>query len=146
MNLMIREAEIGDLDGILQVENACSGMPWTMAQLEEELNYRFAHTFVAEKDERIAGFFTMHILGDEAHLNEFDVLPLEQNAGIGNALLRRLLEICNESGVRKITLEVRQSALPARHLYEKNGWKQVGVRKNFYRSPTEDGLVLLLET
>lgn len=145
MSMMIREAVINDLEGILNVENSCSGMPWTMAQMEEELNYRYAHTFVAEKEGKVVGFFTMHILGDEAHLNEFDVLPAEQNAGIGSALLRKMLTLCEESGVRKVTLEVRRSAFPARHLYEKFGWKQAGTRKDFYRSPLEDGLVLLLE-
>lgn len=145
MNLTIREAMVSDLEEILNIENSCSGMPWTRAQMEEELSYRYAHTFVAEKDSRIVGFFTMHILDDEGHLNEFDVLPAEQNSGIGSALLEKLLILCGESGVRKVTLEVRTSAMPARHLYEKFGWKQVGIRKGFYRCPTEDGLVLLLE-
>ena len=58
MNLTIREAMVSDLEEILNIENSCSGMPWTRAQMEEELSYRYAHTFVAEKDSRIVGFYT----------------------------------------------------------------------------------------
>ena len=51
----------------------------------------------------------------------------------------------NQRGSHCLTLEVRASNAPARKLYEKLGFVQVGIRPNYYQHPREDGLILRKE-
>ena len=146
MRCMIRKAEIRDLDALTAIEAECSGMPWTHDQMEEEILFRFARTYVCEEEGRVVGFLSAHVLEDESHINEFGVMPGFRNRGIGQKLLSAYLEECADTGVNKITLEVREGAAPAIRLYEKNGWKKIGLRKGFYRNPAEDGIVMMLES
>ena len=141
----IRNAEINDLDALTEIENECSGMPWTYDQMEEEILFRFARTYVCEEEGAVVGFLSAHVLEDEGHINEFGVKAGSRNRGHGQALLSAFLEDCADTGVKKITLEVREGAASAIRLYEKNGWKRVGFRRDFYRNPTEDGIVMMLQ-
>ena len=62
--------------------------------------------------------------------------------GIASALMRQLMTELRAIGSEKLTLEVRASNMPARGLYAKLGFVQVGLRKNYYRDPKEDALIL----
>ena len=145
MNLLIRKADTGDLDFLEDIEKECSGMPWSREQFEEELNYPLAHTYVALADGEPAGFFSMHVVADDAHLNEFGVRSGYRRRGIGTALAEKMLGICRNNECSVFSLEVRESALPAISLYEKIGCRRAGTRKNFYLNPKEDALVYIIE-
>ena len=73
------------------------------------------------------------------------VHPDYQRQGIGEALVLALIEGLKARGSRCLTLEVRASNDPAKRLYEKLGFRAVGRRKNYYRSPKEDGEILRKE-
>lgn len=145
MNCTVRKAENKDLEELTEIEALCSGMPWTQDQMAEEILFRFARTYVCEEEGRVVGFLSAHVLEDESHINEFGVMPGFRNRGLGQKLISAFLEECAETGVKKITLEVREGAAPAVRLYERNGWKRIGLRKGFYRNPAEDGIVMILE-
>ncbi len=91
---------------------------------------------------RILGFSVFHRVDSEAELRNIAVAPEYRRQGIAKALLedgcRRLYAV----GVRKLFLEVRESNLPALELYRKFGFEPQGRRKEYYRHPTEDALVL----
>ena len=145
MNLLIRKAEIEDLDFLEEIERDCSGMPWTRQQFEEELQFPLAHTYIAVSDGEPAGFFSMHVVADDAHLNEFAVKSQFRRQGIGMELAKKMMAICKEYGCAVFSLEVRESALPAIALYEKMGCKKTGVRKDFYLNPKENALIYIFE-
>ncbi|MBQ6823618.1 MAG: ribosomal protein S18-alanine N-acetyltransferase [Clostridia bacterium] len=71
--------------------------------------------------------------------------PDHRRMGIGSALLSALIEAFRARGGTTLFLEVRASNAPAVALYEKHGFRRVGVRRNYYQQPTEDGLVYSLE-
>ena len=73
------------------------------------------------------------------------VAPEWRRQGVAQALLTDLLAALRARGIRSLTLEVRASNRPARSLYEKNGFFQAGLRKNYYFQPVEDALILRKE-
>ena len=83
---------------------------------------------------------------DEAHITTFAVHPGWRRRGIGDRLLLELLDIALERGAREATLEVRLSNLPARRLYEKFGFRPVGLRPRYYTDDNEDALIMTTPT
>lgn len=144
MNLVIRKADTGDLDFLEETEKECSGMPWNREQFEEELAFPLAHTYIAEAEGEPAGFFSMHVVADDAHLNEFAVRSGYRRLGIGMQLAEKMLEICRDNRCSVFSLEVRESAAPAVSLYEKIGFVKTGRRKGFYLNPKEDALIYIM--
>lgn len=145
MNLVIRKAEIKDLDSLVSIEYECSGMPWNREQFMEELHFPLGHTYVADLDGPVVGFFSMHIVADDAHLNEFGVKREYRRQGIGFLLAQQMLAICREYRCTVFSLEVRESSVPAISLYEKIGCKRAGIRKDFYLNPKENAIIYILE-
>ncbi len=145
MNLVIRKADTNDLDSLVCIESECSGMPWTREQFMDELLFPLAHTYVAEIDGTVVGFFSMHIVSDDAHLNEFGVTEKYRRRGIGYQLTKKMLEICKEYKCAVFSLEVRESSFPAISLYEKIGCKRAGIRKDFYSNPKENAVIYIMK-
>ena len=144
MNLVIRKAEIEDLDSLVEIENECSGMPWTREQFKEELCFPLAYTYVSEADGNVVGFFSMHVVSDDAHLNEFGVKSEYRRNGIGHKLAEQMIDICKDNDCSVLSLEVRETAFPAIALYEKVGFARAGKRKGFYQNPKEDAYIYIL--
>ena len=79
---------------------------------------------------------------DEGYISNVAVGPDYRRAGIADALIDRLLTLCREHELSFVTLEVRSGNKPAIALYEKHGFKTVGLRKNYYERPREDALIM----
>lgn len=141
--LEVRAAVLSDAAEIHAIESVCSGMPWSRGQILEELQQNCACTLVARMDGQTVGFLTAHLLGDDAHINELGVLPAARRKGAASALMRRLVQESLAAGCSQITLEVRQSAEPAKALYARFGFQPVGLRCRFYQNPAEDAVVML---
>ena len=77
----------------------------------------------------------------EVYIDNIAVFYNYRGFGIGTALLKHLINVSKDENCDFLTLEVRVSNKPARKLYEKLGFKEVGVRKNFYDQPREDGII-----
>ena len=79
---------------------------------------------------------------DEAHITTFAVDPRWRRRGVGERLLLALLDLSLARGAREATLEVRLSNMPARQLYEKYGFRPVGIRPRYYSDNGEDALIM----
>ena len=79
---------------------------------------------------------------DEADVMNVAVAPDFRNRGVGRRMLQELMRRGTGRGIRRYTLEVRQSNDAAIHLYEKLGFASVGIRKNFYEKPTEAAVIM----
>jgi ribosomal-protein-alanine N-acetyltransferase len=79
---------------------------------------------------------------DEAHIVAIATHPEYRRRGIGERLLSRALELAREREARAVTLEVRVSNLPAQRLYEKFGFRRVGVRRRYYTDTGEDAIIM----
>src|SRR4030095_6363350 len=84
----------------------------------------------------------MWLMVDEAHITTFAVQPGWRRQRIGERLLLAFLDVAVERGAHEATLEVRLSNLPARKLYEKYGFRPVGLRPRYYSDDNEDALIM----
>ena len=133
-----------DLDGVLAIEDASFNNPTTRAWYEAELQRpEVCKVFVVRTSELpVAGFAAYWRVLDEMHINNLAVHPVMRERGLGRLLLRETLNAAHAMGIRRATLEVRRSNVPALRLYEGAGFTLTGVRPNYYSQPVEDALVL----
>ena len=139
-----RLASKEDLDAVLAIEDASFNNPTTREWYEEELKRPdVCFVFVLRTAEHpVAAFCAFWLVVDQAHINNLAVRPELRGRGLGTQLLEGVIAEVAHLGGRELTLEVRQSNEPALGLYRRAGFRQEGVRKNYYTSPIEDALVL----
>ena len=119
--------------------------PWNEAMLEEELYNDTASFIVAEgEDGSVLGYAGLHVILDEGYIDNVAVRPSCRRMGLGDKLLDVFIRF-GQANLAFLTLEVRPSNTPAVALYEKNGFKEVGRRPNYYDDPKEDALLLTRE-
>jgi ribosomal-protein-alanine N-acetyltransferase len=141
-----RVFDAADLDAVAELEADTFTNPWTRDMLERELRQSdVARVYVVRLPvQRVAAFCACWLVYDELHINTIAVSANLRRQGIATALMRFLLAEGAAHGARRTFLEVRRSNVPAQRLYETLGFKETGVRKNYYSHPEEDALVLSL--
>lgn len=141
---MIRPFKSGDEKYIAVLENECFSSPWSENAVLE--SYQNNTTFfVAEENSNIVGYAGLQLVLDEGYVTNIAVTKSARKKGIGNALVNELLNFAVQNKLAFVSLEVRESNLPAITLYKKCGFAYMGKRKNFYSSPTEDAIILTKE-
>jgi ribosomal-protein-alanine N-acetyltransferase len=132
-----------DLPAVHAIEKASFAVPWpTDAYRNELTTNRLASYVVARAGDAIVGFAGLWVMVDEAHVTTFAVDPRWRRRGVGEHLLLALIDIAVARRAREATLEVRLSNVPARRLYEKYGFKPVGIRPRYYSDNGEDALIM----
>lgn len=107
---------------------------WSYNVLKQELENNNTTYIVAKENDSVVGFAGISTCFDEATLHNIVVKKSYRNKGIGGELLEALIELCEELHMKSFTLEVDVSNEPAIHLYEKFGFKNLGVRKKYYNN------------
>ncbi|HXQ95652.1 MAG TPA: ribosomal protein S18-alanine N-acetyltransferase [Candidatus Acidoferrales bacterium] len=134
---------VDDIPAVHEIERASFTAPWPTYAFRQELEAnRLARYLVARDGERIVGYAGLWLMVDEAHITTFAVAPDRRRQGVAERLLLELLRIAESVGAAVATLEVRVSNLPARRLYEKYGFRPVGVRPRYYTDNNEDALIM----
>jgi ribosomal-protein-alanine acetyltransferase len=95
---------------------------------------------------RVIGFVIARCATAEWEIENVVVAPEKRNRGLGIKIIRELLLQAQSAGATSVLLEVRESNLAARRLYEKLGFSPHGRRSNYYREPEEDALLLCFST
>ena len=133
------------LAGIAALERTCFSHPWSEAMLEEELYNDSACFLVAEGQEgEVLGYAGLHVVLDEGYIDNVAVDPACRQQGIADALIDTFTRFGAEK-LAFLTLEVRESNLPAVSLYEKHGFYETGRRKGYYDDPKEDAILMTRE-
>ena len=130
---------------IAQLEKLCFSDPWSEKSVETELSCRLSCWLVAMEGDTLVGYVGSQTVIDESDMMNIAVHPDFRRGGIAEALVAELEEQLRQRGSKALTLEVRNSNEPAIALYEKLGFVQVGLRKNYYRNPKEDARILRKE-
>ena len=130
---------------IAELEKICFSDPWSEKSIASELNNELAFWLTAIEGDLVAGYIGSQTVIDETDMMNVAVHPDFRRKGIAEALVNALVEAMKSRGSRCLTLEVRASNEPAIMLYEKLGFSQIGRRKNYYRNPREDALILRKE-
>ena len=143
LKVVIAAMRLEDLEEVQRIEEASFTTPWPPnAYRSELLTNRLASYLVARIGERIVAYGGMWLMVDEAHITTFAVHPAWRRQRLGERLLLAFLDLARDRHAREATLEVRLSNLPARRLYEKYGFRPVGVRPRYYSDNNEDALIM----
>lgn len=130
---------------IAELEKICFSDPWSERSIASELDNKLAFWLVATEGERVAGYIGSQTVMDETDMMNVAVHPDFRRRGIAEVLVNGLVDTLKTKGSHCLTLEVRASNAPAIALYEKLGFSEIGRRKNYYRNPREDALILRKE-
>ena len=135
MQRVFRKALVSDLDELSELEELCfPEEPWSRQMFLDELNNPMAFFCVIEEDGRLAAYIVAWIIMPfECQIGSIAVHPDRRRQGLAGELLDALFDVCREVSVDEAALEVRVSNAPAIALYEKYGFKKVGVRRNYYQ-------------
>ena len=126
-----------------EIERLCFSDPWSEKMLAEHLANPCSLTLAAVGDTgRLLGYVGLLAVVDEGYITNVAVRPDCHRQGVAAALLDALEAQGKERELAFLTLEVRQSNAPARALYEKLGYLQAGLRRNYYENPREDAIIM----
>ena len=142
--IVVRQMTLADVDAVHQIETLSITPPWTKQGFVDGLANANAKFYVAERNQ-IVGYCGLYFAADEGEITNVAVSPECRGRGIADAIIEHVLMDTCVMGLSQIFLEVRASNIPAQGLYQKHGFVSQGIRKNFYREPKEDAIVMMYE-
>lgn len=149
MDFVLRQAGAEDLHALAFLEAQCFTAPWSESLLESELSDTVGvskYCLVAlDEDRMVAGYLCARTILDTADLLRIAVRPDLRRRGLAKALMREWLAFCRSGKVSTVFLEVRASNQKAIALYQKTGFTQQTVLKDYYEKPHENGILFSLE-
>ncbi len=137
--------ETRDLRSVLEIEELSFPHPWNESTFRGEIQHRpisFPLVIVHSTLNRVIGYIISWVIGEDVQINNIAIHPDFRRMGVGEQVLRQVIEQVRFRGARLITLEVRPSNPAALALYKKLGFKLLGIRKGYYTIPPEDALIL----
>ena len=143
--MMIVKMNEDHVKAVAELEKICFSDPWSENSVASELKNKLALWLVAEEDGVMTGYIGSQTCTDESDVMNVAVHPDFRRRGIAEALVNALVTELKAIGSHCLTLEVRASNDPAIGLYEKLGFAEIGRRKNYYRNPREDALIMRKE-
>ncbi len=144
MTARLRPATDGDIRAVAAIERACFADPWSEESFRRILGGSSAifHVVGYPPDFGVVGYVIAFSIGADAELLNIAVHPEHRGKGLAGQMLDAVLIELGARGVRNAFLEVRESNRAARGLYESRGFTGIGRRRNYYRRPVEDALVM----
>lgn len=140
--MSIRNMLPQDIDQVAAIEKEIFSIPWSYKSLLEACVDPQNIYLVWEEDDKILGYCGMWTVLGEGNITNVAVSAQTRNRGIATALMKELESRGRARDIEIFFLEVRESNEVARHVYEKCGYRSIGVRKNFYEKPSENGIVM----
>ncbi len=141
-NITVRKMSASDVDFLYKIETKCFTQPWSKRDFAIIPSLDYAHFFVLEYDNYIVGFAGIYVL-DVAELMNIAVLPNFQRMHFASMLLEECIKEAKRQKAEKMLLEVRKSNKAAIALYKKFGFFNFGVRRNYYKAPVEDAIIMM---
>ena len=138
---IISNAYISDAEEIAKIEAECFSEPWSQNAVIDSINCGNTF-FVAKKDGELAGYLSLNTVLDEGYINNIAVTKKYRKMGVATLLLNRLMRFSKEKQLSFVSLEVRASNQAAISLYSKFNFEEIGTRRNFYKNPTEDAIIM----
>lgn len=140
--MIVRKAVAADIPAVAALERSEFPDGADEGMLARLLDAEGGVILAAEEGGDLLGYIWARFVLDEGDIGNIAVAPGFRRRGAGAALLKALLEEAERRQAAVVQLEVRESNLAARRLYEKNGFETVGKRKNYYEKPAEDAILM----
>lgn len=142
---MIREMKAEDVREMVEIENAIFSSPWSEKSFIDALGSQDTIYLVETFEEEIRGYCGIWIAYETADLCNMAVAAKYRRQGVADRLLQEMIERAKKRQVERILLEVRESNIGARALYQKQGFGKIGLRKRYYKEPEEDAVLMELQ-
>ena len=133
---------VDDISQVAEIERQIFSIPWSEKAFRDSMESDNTIYIVAKENNNVAGYAGMYLSFEEGNITNVAVNPLSRRKGIGEKIVRDILNRAYEKGVRDVFLEVRETNSVAIALYEKIGFKEERIRKNFYDKPRENALIM----
>lgn len=140
--MTFREMMVDDLEQVTELEQSMFPDAWTKEGFFTFLTKDNTMFFVVEEKEKILGYCGMQTVLDEGDILNVAVSQDRQREGIGYFLVDGMLKMAELNGIHIVHLEVRETNGTARRLYERLGFKEDGLRKNYYTDPIENAILM----
>jgi ribosomal-protein-alanine N-acetyltransferase len=143
----IRRMKEEDLPAVLSIEALCFSNPWGDSTFRGEIqntSVSFPLVVVRRPGDEVVAYIIFWQIRDDVQVNNVAVHPDFRGLGLGETIMRYAIARVRDAGATFMTLEVRQSNMPAMTLYRKLGFEIMGTRKNYYSKPDEDACVMAL--
>ena len=134
--------EYEDIPVIAEIEKKCFSEPWSENSFISHISKPYSRSFAVKYLNKPVGYICCDYICDEMYVGTIAVDESMRRRHVAEKLLTTMIDLCEYLGVILLTLEVRVSNEPAQKLYEKHGFKNLGVRKNFYSQPKEDAYIM----
>ena len=121
-----------DIDIVLDIERQSNPFPWTIKNFKDCIEKGY-YSLVLKEAKQVIGFAILSVSTEESHLLNIGLTALRRGQGLGRELLEKMIMAAEIMGSKKIFLEVRVSNIIAIDLYKASGFKEIGLRKNYYR-------------
>ncbi len=144
MPFVLMEMTPYHVDLCAELERRCFSDPWSEAMLDGECNNPLAHYYTVMDGLTVCGYGGYLAICDVGEITRIAVADNYRRKGIGRMLLNKIVENARELCLNEITLEVRESNLPAGALYESAGFRTIAKRPAYYKNPAEDALIMAL--
>lgn len=141
---MLRADRISEqeLEQIAGLEREIFSDAWSRKGLLDTFRQSGAVIFGVWEEREFAGYAILYFVLDEGEIPRIAVKEAFRRRGAASILFQKILEFCQKKGIDTLFLEVRESNAPALNFYRKCGFKENGIRKNFYTNPSEDAILL----
>ena len=132
-----------DIDIALDIERESNTFPWTVKNFKDCIEKGY-YSLVLKEGMKVIGFAILSVSTEESHLLNIGLTASKRGQGLGKELLEKIIMAAEVMGSKKIFLEVRISNLIAIDLYKTSGFKEIGLRKNYYRTKEgrEDAILM----
>lgn len=141
---VLRPARVDDISEIARIECSSFADPWSEESFRRILggHSTIFQVLIVGGEKVVAGYIIAFVIGPDAELLNVAVDPAYRRRGLAGQMLDAVLIQLGYNGVRTAFLEVRESNRAARALYGSRGFQEIGRRRNYYRRPVEDALVM----
>lgn len=142
-HITIQRMSEDDVEEVARLERLCFSDPWSKTSFEEELKHQFSIPLVVRSGTKVIGYACLWHIDDQMEIANFAISPEFRKKGIGRMMMERVLAEAKKRGCTSVMLSVRESNLAGLNLYAKSGFVEVERRKNYYRLPTEDAIIMV---
>ena len=142
---VVRGTVMEDAAAIAEMEHQIFTDAWSEKSVLDTMSQKNAVCLTAEKAGRIIGYVLAYTAADEAEIARIAVTEEFRRQGTARAIMQELEAVCSKNGIRRLLLDVRESNQGARIFYTDMGFREDGVRRQFYENPQEDGILMSRE-
>lgn len=141
--MLLRDMTGADLDAVLRIEREVHAHPWTPGNFSDALRSKY-QCKVFESDGSMLGYAVLMLAVDESELLDIAIDAARQRQGWGQRLLDEMMALARHFGMRRMVLEVRASNRAAIALYRKAGFRDIGLRRDYYQAENgrEDAILM----